>query len=479
MPGRAGPARCGAAKIIAFRSPPSGDISTMALPANRLFLVDRNDGFGARLAAMLDAMWLARQFDGRFAFHWPDTGVSQAHNAIEARTNVFAPRFLAEHHLEADRVASLRLRTLVSVPPDVEAALEAAHGFDGFRVQGGMLGAEARRRLGPARLASEWRAAFRSIGFSPALHRARRLAAAVPIARNTTALHLRAGDIVYGSYRASGAFHGRVIAYPVAFDLLRRRAEAGAPVLVFGQDRALCDHARRAWNALLAQDFADEHGFDAVAKALFEIALMARCREIIAGNSAFSLAAARIAGKRIRPPGSIVPAPEARALIVTALQDPDDGFAPSPLQKAMAAWHAVRAGGFDLDDPTSLAMIDAAIRHDPPNPFYRAVAAIARYRSGATAEAERLMLEALAGEQACPDLVRHLASWLHHAPVIADSATLALLAERARGGWPVAALLLALHARAARKPDDHQAYRCLYLAHRSAGMAPFPDDLLR
>jgi hypothetical protein len=89
------------------------------------------------------------------------------------------------------------------------------------------------------------------------------------------------------------------------------------------------------------------------------------------------------------------------------------------------------------------------------------------------------MLEALAGEQACPDLVRHLASWLHHAPVIADSATLALLAERARGGWPVAALLLALHARAARKPDDHQAYRCLYLAHRSAGMAPFPDDLLR
>jgi hypothetical protein len=451
----------------------------MAVSAQRLFLVDRNDGFGARLAAMLDAIWLARQFDGHFAFHWPDTGVSQAHNAIAARTSVFAPRFLAEHHVEADRVASLRLRTLVSVPPDVDAALQAAAGLDGFRVQGGRLGAEARRRLGPARLASEWRAAFRSIGFSPALQRARRLAAAVPIARNTVALHLRAGDIVYGSYRASGAFHGRVIPYPVAFEVLRRRAEAGAPLLVFGQDRALCDHARRAWNAALAEDLAAEHGFDTVANALFEIALMSRCREIIAGNSAFSLAAARIAGKRIRPPGSIVPAAEARALIVTALQDPDDPCAPAPLQKAMAAWHAVRAGGFDLGDPTSLAMVDAAIRYDPPNPYYRAVAAIARYRSGATAEAERLMLEALTGEPACPELLRHLASWLHHAPVIADPATLALLAERAREGWPVAALVLALHARAAGRTDDHEAYRRLHLAHRPAGMTPFRDDLLR
>jgi hypothetical protein len=451
----------------------------MAPSTNRLFLVDRNDGFGARLAAMLDAIWLARQFDGRFAFHWPDTGVSQAQNAIEALRTVFAPRFLAEHHVGADHVASLRLQTIISVPPDVGAALEAASGLDGFRVQGAMLGAEARRRLGPARLTSEWRAAFRSIGFSPALHRARRLASAVPIARNTIALHLRAGDIVYGSYRASGAFHGRVIAYPVAFELLRRRAEAGAPVLLFGQDRALCDHAKHAWNATLAQDFADEYGFDTVANALFEIALMSRCREIFAGNSAFSLAAARIAGKRIRPPGSIVPAPEARALIVKALQDPDDGTAPSALQKAMAAWHAVRAGGFDLDDPTSLAMIDAAIRHDPQNPYYRAVAAIATYRSGATDVAERLMLEALTGEPACPELLRHLGSWLHHAPVIADPANLALLAERAREGWPVAALVLALHARAARKADDHEAYRRLYLAQRSAGMTPLPDDILR
>lgn len=450
----------------------------MALSTNRLFLVDRNDGFGARLAAMLDAIWLARQVDGRFAFHWPDTGVSQDHNAIEPRRTVFAPRFLAEHHVGADHVASLRLQTIVSVPADVEAALQAAAGFDGFRVHGAMLGAEARRRIGPARLASEWRAAFRSIGFSPALQRARRLAAAVPIARNTIALHLRAGDIVYGRYRASGAFHGRVIPYPVAFELLRRRAEAGAPVLVFGQDRALCDHAKRAMNAMLAQDFAVEYGFDAVANTLFEIVLMSRCRQIVAGNSAFSLTAARIAGRRIRPPGSIVSAPEARALIVKALQDPDDAFAPSPLQNAMAAWHAVRAGGFDLDDPTSLAMVDAAIRHDPANPYYRAVAAIARYRSGATAEAERLMLEALTGEQACPDLVRHLTSWLHHAPVIADPATLALLAERARGGWPVAALVLALHARAARNTDDHQAYCRLYLAHRPAGMTPLPDGLL-
>ncbi len=450
----------------------------MALSANRLFLVDRNDGFGARLAAMLDAIWLARQFDGRFAFHWPDMGVSQDDNAIEARTNVFSPRFLAEHHVEAERVASLRLQTLASVPADVEAALEAAQGLDGFRVLGAMLGAEARRRIGPARLASEWRAAFRSIGFSPALHRARRLAAAVPIARNTIALHLRAGDIVYGSYRASGAFHGRVIAYPIAFELLRRRAEAGAPVLLFGQDHALCDHAKRAWNATLAQDFAAGYGFDTVANTLFEIALMSRCREIVAGNSAFSLTAARIAGKRIRPPGSIVPAPQARALIVKALQDPDDGLAASPLQKAMAAWHAVRAGGLDLDDPTSLAMIDAAIRHDPANPYYRAVAAIARYRAGDTAVAETLMLEALTGKQASPELLGHFAAWLHHAPVIADPATLALLAERARDGWPAAALALALHARAARRTDDHQAYRRLYLAHRPAGMTASPDDLL-
>ena len=227
----------------------------------KIFFVGRLDGLGARLSSMLDAIWLADRFGGRFRFHWFNTAQSPQEPVIRPRTEVFSAAFLQAHHVDIAQFRSWTPRPLSGLPMPLEDALRPDSGIDCFSITWAPL-----RLQGPglSALAAEGRdrrAAFDAIGFSPALERARRLAATVALPPGAAALHLRAGDVVHGPYRAGGGHHGRVISYPIALHILRQRAEAGVPMILFGQDAALCEHAKHAHGAVLAADLTAGLGF--------------------------------------------------------------------------------------------------------------------------------------------------------------------------------------------------------------------------
>lgn len=448
-----------------------------ARPRRKVFFAGRKDGLGARLSAMLDAIWLAQRHEGRFLFHWPEQGQSPWDTAIKPGASMFTPGFLSAHHVGpgvVDRLNLKALKALGALGMTFDDALRPGSGIGGFVLAWPPIERQLRVPIAGTEGADR-RAAFDSIGFSAELERARDLAGEAAIPAGAVALHLRAGDVLEGFYRAGDSHHGRVIPYPVALDILRRKAAEGVPVVVFGQDSALCAHARSAHGAILATDLAAGLCFDDTARAVFEITLMARCATILAAHSAFAIAAAKIAGLQVVDPLRGLPPDRLARLVMEALRAPPDGYAPSPLQQAMAAWHGVMALRYDAKDPLCAALMSVAIRHDPANPRYRAVAAIGRYAAGAHDEAEPMLLAALTGPEIDGTLRRFMFGKLAYTPMLNHPRTLALLEAEARAGRPVAALMRAISGLAAGDRRAWQTYGALYAAHRTVDMPATPE----
>jgi hypothetical protein len=443
-----------------------------------LFVADRVDGLGGRLGSMIEASWLADRLGGRFVFYWRAEGVSDQMNAIVAKEEVFSAAFLERHHRARAELARLAIRPLGAVHRDLAGVLRPGSGIDGLsvnwqpplaRLLHGMPGLEG--------IDGDRRAIYEAIGLAPGPARARALAQRVALAPGTAALHLRAGDIVYGRYRASDLFHAKVSPYTAVLGILRAKAAQGAPVVVFGQDEELCRAARDEYGAVLAADLTRGLGLLANEQAVFEIALMSRCAEIFAGTSAFTACAARIGGVTPRDPRAMLPPAQMAAGIARALDDPATGATVSRHQKAMAAWHAFIAVDREAERAEGEPFLAKAIACDPENPFYRAVAALRRYRQGDPEAGERLLLDAFLGEAMDPGLVDFMLRHLARSALLSKPAMLAALAEAARTGRPVASLFLAFRARLTGDADGLAAWTALYARDRAPGMPEDPETL--
>jgi hypothetical protein len=320
---------------------------------------------------------------------------------------------------------------------------------------------------------SDRRDAFRSIAFTPQLERARRLADDVPLPSGAVALHLRAGDIVYGRFRASGVHHDKVVSYPIGLEILNNARENGKSVVIFGQDHTISGYMREKYGAIIANDICNDFSLGDVERALFDIALMARCDQIIAGHSAFSVTAAKIAGIEVSAPQAILAPGQAKAVILRALRDSRSDVPASPPQKAMAAWHAVMAAGYDLADPACRELVSESIRNDPKNPYYLAVAAIGHYLDNEIKLGEEVLLSALSGPHICSELVSHMMDWIHYAPVLSAPPNRALLEKISAEGWPAASLFLSLIAQSSKKEEEKKKYWGQYIANKTPEM---PSD---
>ena len=421
-----------------------------------VFIAHRNDGLGARLGAMVSAMMLAELTDVGFRLVWPQ--IRRSMNGFHPVTDageIFAGDFLQAHLIAQEDFDE---SWPVALDDEVVGALRQGRIAPGTMISvqtRHVLNRPIKRLLGVESVGPRMAEAFARIGFSAPMEEARAMAAGAALpAVDVTAIHLRAGDIVYGINRKRDPFHGKVIPYPLAIDLIARLRAVGVTPLLFGEDADLLAHLRDEHGAYSAHDIGDRSGFSPDQNALFDICLLGRCRRIFAGNGgAFARLGAAVAGIEVEPPESLYEADEAVGIIERHLFDPDASPLISGKQKAFAVRYAfVLAGERIARDERFWRLLELARENDPENSFLQFVYACSLYDAGKASAAETMLSDGLnSGISTLYFLLRTTSKTVQWGTPCAPY--MDALAAQARAGHPVAALCCAIHFTATRQDD--------------------------
>ena len=432
-----------------------------------VFVVHRNDGLGARLGAMVGAMMLAELTGGDFRFAWPGMheNMRAYHYISEDAGEVFAGDFLQAHLIAQEDFDESRL---VALDDEVGEALRRGRIAPGTMISVPHFALvkvkQVLGQVGSKSMGSRLVEAFAGIGFSASMEDARAMAAGVALpAGDVTAIHLRAGDIVYG-YRSRRHLAGhKAIPYPLAIDLIARFRAGGTTPLLFGQDADLLAHLRDEHGAYCADDIGDRAGFSPAQNALFDICLLGRCRRIIGGDSAFCWLGARIARIEVEPPESLYEADEAVGIIERHVSDPDASPLISGRQKVFAARYAFMLAGETIArDERFWRLLELARENDPENGFLLLVHACSLYEAGREGEAEAMLSDIFAARPVLAEGVVNLLTSIRRLPPLSPhlpprrrrrlenrrdpcAPYMDALAVQARSGHPMAAFCCAVY----------------------------------
>jgi hypothetical protein len=362
------------------------------------FIVDRTDGLGHRLMAMVWARALSRHYKTSFAFTWKEReGGSAAHHATETAEAIFSSDFIREHWLAAapDRPVMHQTHLIdkyfPAAPPSAkDPVLVLANVVSPTQM------ARVRQELGGRAFARS----FERIGFSPKVNGALRAAREAAVPKGATAIHLRAGDIVYGPFRCMSKFSKWVLPFEVASAYVAERRAAGEQVVIFGQDVELGQALAQAHGAVWSGDLMPGSLATPAEQAMFDVGLMARCSRIVAGTSGFAQLAALIAGIELTDPTSLRTPRESVELIRGAVH-PLVAAGASDLQRAFSLGRAAQLvlEGGDPDPALAVELLAGARELDPVNGFFPFLAATVAYQQGRTDEGEQLIASISQGDE--------------------------------------------------------------------------------
>ena len=435
------------------------------------FIANRTDGFGERLRAVLNAMVAAEVCGGEMGLDWPQLAEEFfSFNDVLPITQTFEKGFLKRRHVSTKDIKALasittandRLRGggAAAVPHYIDAVVMDQRPIE--RQLGGLEGID---------IAARYKAAFEAIEFAPPLARARSLAMELDLGGEFIALHLRAGDIVYGKFRAIGGFTGKAIAYPVIAKLIQMHKKAGKAVLLFGQDKPMCRHLADTYGAHLGADFAQEYRLDKYQSALFEICLMSRCREIYSGGSGFATLASWIGAAKNREVNKKLNGREIVDIILAGTDESTQSV--SDLQKAYANFYILQRHPGIMTKQERRDTLHRCVVLDPDNPLYQLMSAAYYYEHDApdAAEAQLALFSRRAVEW---DLMWNL-SYVTHNNMIRHH--LPAFKAPAEAGHPMAALCLGLRAQALGNTVEAAHYAALYRANKGDLQTPLAARL--
>ena len=338
--------------------------------APKAFLAARNDGLGERLKAMLNALVLSEVFDLPFRFQWRlNATLRNQNHAIESRLLTFGTAFQEACHVQKISPGEYDILTphVYKTRDDLLAQMDASR-------LGLLVNQEDLNRLVDLTdlgdLTPYYRRAFERIEFSPALEAVMNQARNVPLPDHAVAIHLRAGDIIYGDFRTNSAVSHKALCYPVVKHIITTLKAAGKYPLIFGQDMDTCRLLAKKYDLKLACDFINADGSNRLHDAMAEIILMSRCDEIYAGVSGFSKLASMIGGKDLLTPLSSVDDAQLIDIIANDSDIDDPGSGLSDLQRAFSFYTMAFIGIGTADRNTMIAAVDKALSYDRVNAFY-------------------------------------------------------------------------------------------------------------
>lgn len=343
-----------------------------------LIAATRTDGLGGRLVAMANAKSLADRLGYRFGFTWNSRRIKdQESHTVDLVRNIFSAEFIGKHWL-GEKVRTADFDTLGDTdftPSDLEAAKRGGrrgwicnefNALDFFR-DGGDDPIQRSETL-------------RAFGFAPAVRQALDAAAACRLPGPMAALHLRSGDIVHGVNRRRLIFADKVIPSTLAKAIVSELSSKGLTTLLVGQDRAMLDYLQAQTGALRTEDFGAGDFKDEALNTFFEMALMARCRQIHAGKSIYAVAASVMGDVPCVGPDALFGRSRAADIILEELRTNEADY--HPREAAFGYQWTFLALEGETSPTQGRVLLKRARTLDPENDAYDLKVAAAYFRDG-------------------------------------------------------------------------------------------------
>lgn len=364
-------------------------------------ITKRQDGLGERIGAMINAIRLADMMGTPFRMVWrADVKDSEKHvmdisaeqvvlpHSVKSKDELFLSAFLDEHAIdETELLPSTRF------PLDA-GSIEEVLSFAESKGAAALvpISRPLERQMNPE-LAKQLRLstaeAFARIGFAAPAQQALDFADEVPV-EDFAALHLRSGDIVFGSFRKSGPFENKVINPSVAAAIIERLLEDHRQVVLFGQDvEAMRGLQAGNDRVLLALDLSADRPLEVTQQALFEIKLMSHAEVIVGAGSGFATTASMVGNKRRTNVFDVFPQQQFAQVTLADLEKNESRY--QPLVAAFAYWQAYCFGGATLSTKQRIKILRRCRRLDPANLRYLVTLASLLYKSRADVRAEKLL----------------------------------------------------------------------------------------
>lgn len=364
----------------------------------KVVLMNRRDGLGERLCAMMNALRLADALGHRFAFSWESDVWNPVYHQLDISggqivrghsitpvDKLFSPRFI-----KANYIADGALPKVLPFSPQFGSmqavrAVEEEEDMFGWEPDQHMFSSAVEQLVSRQR-AMSYPKAFLAIEFASSISKVIDQARSIDLG-SFDALHLRSGDMVYGQIRKWGHWSNKVLNPSVAGDLIAETRRHGRRAVLFGQDVQTLEYLRETHGAVLASDLT--LGLSNVEQAMFDIVLMSRAERIIAGNSGFSRAACMAGGKALSSALALRP-PKLYAEIT--LEDlAANASKLNPMMVAYSYWQVFAFYGRQLDDRNRLLLLELAEKFDPENLLYPIIRASLLYRIERDIDAESLI----------------------------------------------------------------------------------------
>lgn len=358
------------------------------MKTENLILSKRNDGFGQRLWSIINGMALASLTNRNFYFSWPKIGSTGAEfHAVLTANETFSHDFLEKHHTDLTKTDGMSLKSLTK---------NSIYTFDDlYSVPSLIAEPEPLNKYFP-RLKIEpsiFRRAYDEIVFSEDIECARKIAEQISLPDgHIAAIHIRAGDIVYGPFRFMERFATKALPFFILKMLVEKLQKENTSIFLFGEDNELMKEISTQWNVKIASNlYADYQTLNSTQKAVFDITLMSRFQSIYAGSSGFSSVAAAISGGKSIDPHSVFNKNE----MVDEFLDLSREFSYQipELQKSFFNWYAFLYLRSEMDKNSAKTAILNACRLDKDNYYYKYVCASYLYSLGEIEQAKDLIFQ--------------------------------------------------------------------------------------
>ncbi|MEM7462964.1 MAG: hypothetical protein AAF362_09805 [Pseudomonadota bacterium] len=327
----------------------------------------RTDGLGGRIWSLLCTMLEAEKQGCDFKFTWHNNNLMMIR---EFHTLPTAEEMFSEQFLEAHYLVSL-----------------AEIGDEDVTTEGNRSNEFLAEYNGPKNLKRQ----FDRIGFRSPYSDAVQMAEAAKVPENAVAMHVRSGDIIFGKVRERTRFLGKTIPLPVAQSIVRDLVENGRPVIVFCQDEhsisLLVEEGAVPAAKYLPAEIGSEQERD-----LFEIVLMSKCSEILAGGSVFAMTACLIGQASLRNPADNFSAEEIINIV--------EGYCTGERRvDGHIAAHALKYIYYNfpdvLDADHRIGLIKRMRDYDPDNRLYSFILAYEFAKCGKLEDADNVLKERL------------------------------------------------------------------------------------